>query len=225
MGMTAAQFLEGMTPGEHMAGMKINGERFAQVLAAIEVPTEDKGYFAGLPSPLRVAVFTEDWCGDHVTTTPVLYRLAEGAGKLEVRVFMRDQNLEVANSFLPENRWGTVPVFVFFTQDDMREVSRFIEMSADLVPVLDGMEESIKKSHPEVPDIDKDVNEMSDSTRNLLRHERGAFRVNHAREWGRTIFRDFEERRVADVLGPQNWVSAKVLVDTKESGLCPNVYS
>ena len=193
MGLTTERFLRGMTPEEHMAQMKINRERFAEVLSAVEIPAEDRQYFSDLSSRLRVAVFTEDWCGDHITTTPVLYRLAELTGKLEVRVFMRDQDLPLANSFLPDNRWGTVPVFVFFTPDDMREVSRFIETAPELVPTLDGMEEAIRSAHPEVPDTSNDVNEMSESTRNLLRQERGGFRVKHAGEWGRVISRNFRE--------------------------------
>ena len=176
-----------------MAHMKINRERFARVLDAVEIPADDAEYFATLPSPLKVAVFTEDWCGDHVTTTPVLYRLSEVSGTLEVRVFMRDQHLELANSFLPEDRWGTVPVFVFLTSDDMMEISLFIETAPELVPVLDGMEEAIRKAHARVPDIGRDVNEMSQGTRELLRQERGAFRLRHAREWGSTISHSFRE--------------------------------
>ena len=193
MTMTHEQYLQGMTAEEHLAHMKINRERFSQVLAGVEIPSKELEFFAGLASPLRVAVFTEDWCGDHVSTTPVLYRLADAAGSLEVRVFMRDQNLELANAFLPENRWGTVPVFVFFDPRDMRQVSRFIETSQKLVPAIDGMDETIRISHPEVPDIDSDVNEMSQDTRELLRKERGEFRIKRAAEWGRIISQDFRE--------------------------------
>ena len=193
MALSAEQFLQGMTPQEHMAQMKINRERFSQVLAAVEIPPEDKEYFASFPSPLRVAVITEDWCGDHISTVPVLYRLAEDTGKLEVRAFMRDQNWELADTYLPEHRRDTVPVFVFFTPENMRHIGLFIETSQKLVPFIDGIEDAIREAHPEVPDINVDVNEMSESTRNLLRQERGAFRINHAREWGRVISRDFRE--------------------------------
>ena len=191
MELTAERFLRGMTPQEHMAHMKINRDRFSQVFDAVEIPEQDNEYFASCLSPIRVAVITEDWCGDHVTTTPVLYRLAEDTGKLDVRVFMRDQNLDLAHNFLPEHRWDTVPLFVFFTSEDMRPIGIFIETAPELVPTLDGMEDTIRKAHPEVPDIDKDVNEMSESTRNLLRQERGAFRIKHAKEWGHIVSRDF----------------------------------
>ena len=193
MTLTAERFLTGMTPEEHIAAMKINRERFSQVLAAVEIPDEEVAFFTSLPSPLRVAVLTEDWCGDHITTTPVVYRLAEVTGKLEVRVFMRDQNWDLADGVLPENRRDTVPVLAVFDPKDMRQIGLYIETSQELVPVLDSMEETIREAHSDVPDVNADVNDMSESTRNLLRQERGSFRLNHARDWGNIISRDFRD--------------------------------
>ena len=191
--MTSERFLSGMMPRQHMDAMKVNRDRFSGVMSEVDVPAEDKEYFAGLASPLRVAVITEDWCGDHVTTVPVLYRVAEESGKLDVRVFMRDQNWDLADAFLPQHRRDTVPVFVFFTPDDMRWIGVFIETAPELVPTLDGMDETIHEALSHLPDINADVNEMSQETREALRRERGAFRVNHAKEWGRAISRNFRE--------------------------------
>lgn len=176
-----------------MDRMTINKDRFSQVLDRVEVGSEDNDFFAQLPTRLRVAIFTEDWCGDHVSTTPVLYKLARESGNMDVRVFIRAEHVDLADSFLPENRRGTVPVFAFFNGDDMEHVALFIETSHELVPVLDGMEDEIKRSHPDIPDIDKDVNEMSEATRNLIRQERASYRINHAPEWGRTIARSMRQ--------------------------------
>ena len=205
MEMTAELFLRGMTPSEHVDRMKVNRDRFIEVMSAVAIPPEHREYFARLGSPLKVAVVTEDWCGDHVSTVPVLYRLAEESGKLDVRVFMRDQNWDLADTFLPQHRRDTVPVFAFFTAEDMRWVGVFIETSSDLVPVLDGMDDAIRHSLAHLPDIGADVNDMSQETRAALRRERGAFRVNHAAEWGRIISRDFKDT-VADGLsrGPNS---------------------
>jgi hypothetical protein len=193
MAMTAERFLRGMTPAEHVDRMKVNQDRFKEVMSAVEIPAEHREYLAGLASTLKVAVVTEDWCGDHVTTVPVLYRLAEESGNLDVRVFMRDQNWDLADAFLPPHRRDTVPVFAFLTPGDMRWIGVFIETSRDLVPALDGMDEAIHDSLSHLPDIRADVNEMSQETRAALRKERGSFRVNHAAEWGRVISRDLRD--------------------------------
>jgi hypothetical protein len=205
MEMTKERFLKGMTPPEHLARMKVNRDRFVEVMLAVAIPPEHREYFAGLTSPLRVAVVTEDWCGDHVSTVPVLYRLAKESGKLDVRVFMRDESWDLADAFLPPHRRDTVPVFAFFTGGDMRWVAVFIETSRGLVPVLDGMDDAIRDSLAHLPDIRTDVNDMSQETRAALGTERGLFRVNHAAEWGRIISRDFKDI-VADGLsrGPNS---------------------
>ncbi len=187
MGLTSGTFLQGMTPEKHSAEMKINKDRFAQVLERVEIDPEDQSFFSLLPQSFRVAVFTEDWCGDHVSTTPVIYKLAEGAKKLDVRVFIREHHADLANSFLPENRWGTVPVFAFFEEDGTDPVALFIETSPELIPALDGMEDEIKRAHPEVADINEDVGNMSESTRNLIRQERASYRITHAPQWGKII--------------------------------------
>ena len=205
MEMTVERFLKGMTPTEHVARMKVNKARFAEVMAAVEISPDVRDYFAGLTSPVSVAVVTEDWCGDHVSTVPVLYRLAEESGNLDVRVFMRDESWDLADAFLPPHRRDTVPVFAFFTGGDMRWIAVFIETSRDLVPVLDGMDDAIRDSLAHLPDIRADVNDMSQETRAALRRERGLYRVNHAAEWGRVISRDFRDV-VADGLsrGPNS---------------------
>ncbi len=205
MEMTGERFLKGMTPAEHVARMKVNRDRFVEVMSAVVIPPDVRDYFAGLAAPLRVAVVTEDWCGDHVSTVPVLYRLAEESGNLDVRGFMRDESWDLADAFLPPHRRDTVPVFAFFTGGDMRWVAVFIETSRDLVPVLDGMDDAIRDSLGHLPDIRADVNDMSQGTRAALRRERGLYRVNHAAEWGRVISRDFRDV-VADGLsrGPNS---------------------
>jgi len=53
--------------------------------------------------------------------------------------------------------------------------------------------DAIRKAHPEVPDINGDVNDMSQSTRDLLRQERAAFRIDHSSEWGRIIAHSLRE--------------------------------
>ena len=205
MEMSAERFLKGMTPKEHVARMKVNKDRFVEVMSAVAIPPEVRDYFAGLTAPLKVAVVTEDWCGDHVSTVPVLYRVAEESGNLDVRVFMRDESWDLADAFLPPHRRDTVPVFAFFTGGDMRWIAVFIETSRDLVPVLDGMDDAIQDSLAHLPDIRADVNDMSQETRAALRRERGLYRVNHAAEWGRVISRDFRDV-VADGLsrGPNS---------------------
>jgi thiol-disulfide isomerase/thioredoxin len=187
--LSEKKFNQGMTPQEYIGQIKVNKQPILDIFKAVEVPGETRSLFDGLAEPLKLAVFTADWCGDAVSTTPAILRLAESTRKLSVRVFNRDEELALTDSFLPENRAGTVPVFVVF-DSAMGEVARFVETASELVPQIDAMDEIIAK---EV------AGESAESARAIGRGKRTAFRVAHAREWGEVVLRAFG-RLVADGL-------------------------
>ena len=112
MALTVKRFSQGMTTQQYIDQIKVNKQPFLDIYHSVEVPTDDLAFFDGLPEPLRLAVFTCDWCGDAMSTTPAILRLAESTNNLEFRIFNRDLELELTNSFLPEHRASTVPVFV-----------------------------------------------------------------------------------------------------------------
>ncbi len=45
-------------------------------------------------------VLTESWCGDAAQTMPVMHKIAEADPKLNFKVLLRDENLELMNQFL-----------------------------------------------------------------------------------------------------------------------------
>ena len=181
MALTEKKFDLGMTSREYIDQIKVNKQPFLDIYRAIEIPSQVQAFFNSLAEPLRMAVFTADWCGDALSTTPALLRLAEGADRLSVRVFNRDQELELTNTFLPENRAGTVPVFVVL-DSSMGEVARFIETASELVPAIDAMDDLVAQ------ELDGD---NIPTTGTASRGKRTAFRVAHAREWGEVVLREF----------------------------------
>jgi len=183
MPLSKAKFSRGMTPQQYMDQMKVNKQVFLDIYHSIEVPAADLAYFNNLAQPLRVAVFTCDWCGDALSTTPAMLRLAESTDKLPVKVFDRDQELKLTDSFLPEHRASTVPVFVVF-DEAMGEVARFIETAKALVPQIDAMDEVIARESGAAAGEDARV---------VARGKRMAFRVARAKEWGRVILGEFRQ--------------------------------
>ncbi len=182
MALTVEKFNQGMSTQEYIDQIKVNKQPFLDIYHAVKVPQETKAAFDGLAEPLRLAVFTADWCGDAVSTTPTILRLAESTSNLSVKVFNRDEELPLTDSFLPENRAGTVPVFVVF-DSSMNEVARFVETANELVPAIDAMDEMIAQ---EV------VSESEENRRAAGRGRRMAFRGSHAQEWGEVILQAFQ---------------------------------
>ena len=183
MELTASKFNQGMTTQQYIDQIKVNKQPFLDIYQGVEVPDAARTLFEGQAEPLRLAVFTADWCGDAVSTTPAILRLAESTNKIEVKIFNRDDELALTDSFLPEHRAGTVPVFVVL-DSSMNEIARFIETALTLVPTLDSMDEAIAK---EV------AGESEENSRTMGRGKRTAFRVAHAKEWGKIILNDFRQ--------------------------------
>lgn len=53
--------------------------------------------------PLKIVVLTEPWCGDSLAIFPVVRRIAEINGHLEMRILRRDENPELMDRFLTRN--------------------------------------------------------------------------------------------------------------------------
>ena len=182
MTLTGEKFSQGKTTQEYIEEIKVNKQPFLDIYAATDIPEEVQGFFNSLPQPVNLVVFTSDWCGDAMSTTPAILRLADSTENIKLEVFSRDDELDLTNSFLPENRAGTTPVFVVF-DSEMREVSRFIETARSLVPRIDAMDEAIAQ----------EVAGEGDNARAAGRGKRTAFRVAHAKEWSAVILNEFKQ--------------------------------
>ena len=184
MPLTADQFAQGMTAAEYLASIKVNQEPFRQIHDNVVIPDDVLAYFNGLPPPLHLAAFTADWCGDALSTTPAILRLAAACPAIRLSVFNRDDTLELTNSFLPAHRAGTVPVFVVFDQH-LAEIARFIETARALVPAIDAMDEMVTQAAAgDSPNAD---------ARREARGRRTAHRVSKAAEWGAVILNEFQQ--------------------------------
>ena len=192
--LTEDKFLQGMTTQQYIDQIKVNKQPFEDIYRAAEVPSRVQAAFDGLAEPLRLAVFTADWCGDAMSTTPVILRLADSTSKISHQVFNRDDELELTNSFLAEDRAGTVPVFVVL-DSDMNEIARFVETANELVPSIDAMDETISQEIASQP---------AEEARAAGRARRTEFRVSRAREWGEVILTAFEKVVAEGLTLPQD---------------------
>jgi len=185
-----AKFNQGMTTQQYIDQIKVNKDPFVEIYETVKIPDDSLNIFNGLNEPLNLAVFTADWCGDAMSTTPVILKLADSTPNISLQVFNRDDELELSNSLIPENRAGTVPIFVVMDKD-MQQMVRFIETANTLVPDIDAMDAA----------IDQEVAEMDEAeARRAKRGRRTSYRVERAQAWGEVILKEFGGL-VSDALG------------------------
>jgi thiol-disulfide isomerase/thioredoxin len=189
MKLTSEKLKQGMTVRQYIDQIKVNKEPFIKIHESVGIPGDVRAAFDSLSEPLTIAAFTADWCGDALSTTPTILRLAESIDTLSISVFNRDEELELTNSFLPENRAGTVPVFVVY-DPSMNEIARFIETANELVPDIDAMDDVIAREL---------ASESPENVRRMRGGHRTAYRVERAREWGNVILKAFQ-RTITDGL-------------------------
>jgi len=129
MTISAERFAQGMTYEAYKAQMTRNRERLEANEQSLDLGGEDVEFFAGLPAPLNVLVLAEDWCGDVINNLPVLNGLAQASGKLNVRIFLRDQNLDLTEPYLKDGKHRSIPVFAFL-DESLSPVGHRIERPA-----------------------------------------------------------------------------------------------
>lgn len=167
MTVTREQFAQGMTYDEFKAQMTRNQERFAANERQLELDPEDLAAFKSLPRSLNVLVLAEDWCGDVIDNLPILGRLAAESGKLSIRVFLRDQNLELMDRYLKHGQFRSIPVFVFF-DEQFHEIGRFIERPASVTERYGQQRQKAYAQHPELGSPDTPISQLPEATRMKL---------------------------------------------------------
>jgi hypothetical protein len=126
--LDAAGFASGTPLAEHLAALPAHQPDFPALLAEAAVSDADAAVFrdAGVR---KIVVFTEPWCVDSLHTLPLLARLAERLPEAEVRVWLRDANIDFVNSVACTR--PPVP-YVLFLDDQLRLVGRFVERTESL---------------------------------------------------------------------------------------------
>lgn len=167
MAVTAERFAEGLTYDAYKAQMTRNQERFEENEQAVTFDPEDLATFKNLPQPLNVLAIAEDWCGDVIANLPVLGRLAAESGKLNMRVFLRDQNLDLMDQYLKQGEFRSIPVFVFFDQE-FNELGYFIERPDSVTEMMASKRQEVYAQHPEFGSPDAPVAQLPEEARTAL---------------------------------------------------------
>jgi len=123
--LDAQRFATGMTWKDYLAQMGDTRSRTEDNYRKAVLTEEERKFFGGVTQVRYVLMLAENWCGDVHRNSPLIARIAEAMPNCELRVFFRDQNLDLADCFL-NNGYRSIPVVVFF-DEHWNEIGRWIE--------------------------------------------------------------------------------------------------
>jgi hypothetical protein len=155
--VTPERFEAGLTWEQYLERIQRNKAKFEYNYEETSVPAEYSARLQALAQrpngPAKVLILGEDWCPDVFRGMPVIVRVAEAAG-LNIRVFPRDENLDIMSEFLNRGEHQSIPVAVFYTRDH-QYIAHWIERPAKAEADLDEMRKLF-----EGLDREKDIQEM-----------------------------------------------------------------
>lgn len=191
MAVTKERFAQGLTYEAYRDQMTRNQERFLANEQAVALDANDLAFFANLPQPIHVLALAEDWCGDVINNLPVLGQLAAVSGKLNVRIFLRDQNLDIMDQYLKQGQFRSIPVFVLF-DENFRELGHWIERPARIREMQAAMRSDLFATDPALAGITPDTSpsQMPEAARDRLTQANADFRTAHKVESDQEVVRE-----------------------------------
>ena len=123
--LDSARFAKGMTWKDYMAQMGDTRARTEDNYAKASLTEDERKFFSGISQVKYVLMLGENWCGDVHRNSPMIARIVEAMPNAELRMFLRDQNVDLTDCFL-NNSYRSIPIVVLFDKD-WNEVGRWIE--------------------------------------------------------------------------------------------------
>jgi hypothetical protein len=104
----------------------------------------------------RCLALGEPWCPDVFRGLPVIAKVAQQTG-MTLKIFFRDQHLDIMNEFLNRGEFQSIPTLVFYTED-MRYLGHWIERAqkvADEMPLMTAISARLRDPAISQPDREK----------------------------------------------------------------------
>jgi hypothetical protein len=166
MAVTREQFQAGMTYDAYKQQMTRNREQLESNERDLQLQAADLNAFRSLPRAVNVLALGEDWCGDVIANLPILARIANDSGKLNVRVLLRDTEPgnTVMDQYLNRGEFRSIPVFVFL-DDGFKDHGHWIERPDSVTRRREEERRKLYASHPGWGSPDAPISELPENVR------------------------------------------------------------
>ncbi|WP_313115221.1 thioredoxin family protein [Aequorivita sediminis] len=95
---------------------KLNYSRTKRLDKTAKVSEEAMEVFKNVSNKQTWLVISEPWCGDAAQTLPFLNKIAQEADNIELKIVLRDDNLELMNQFLT-NGSQSIPIVIMIDEE------------------------------------------------------------------------------------------------------------
>jgi hypothetical protein len=193
MAVTRERFAQGMTYDQFKA-MTSNLNAFEKSDQAVQLSDADLAPFKKLSQPVSVLVIITETCPDVVMNLPILDRIARETGKLDLRIFLRDDHKDLMAQYM-NGAYESVPVFAFF-DSAWNPVGVFIERPRAVTKLREQKAREIYASDPDFGSPDAAPADLSDEVRARLQTAIRQMRADTLGAYARETIRELGE--VAD---------------------------
>ena len=101
---------------------KLNLERIRRLEKSVELSDILKSTIQKLSTPLILVILSEGWCGDAAQSLTVIEKIgAASHSKIDLKVFLRDSNLEIMDQYLT-NGGRSIPIVIGLEKETLKEL-------------------------------------------------------------------------------------------------------
>ena len=106
---------------EKIAATKINAQRIKRIDKQFELSNEVKRLLKLQKRDWLWIVLVESWCGDAAQNIPVIAKIAEQSSKIELKLILRDENLQIMDAYLTNNS-RSIPKLICIDKESGEEI-------------------------------------------------------------------------------------------------------
>jgi hypothetical protein len=123
----AQRFSKGLSWKDYMSQMGDTRARTEEYYSKSTLTDDERKFFGSVNGVKYAMMLAENWCGDVHRNSPLLAHICEAIPGCELRVFFRDKEPDLRDTYL-NNGYQSIPVIAFFDKD-WNEIGRWIERS------------------------------------------------------------------------------------------------
>lgn len=95
-------------------------------------------------------VLTEAWCGDAAQSVPLLNKMAEKSENIELKLILRDQNLDIMDQFLQRGKSRSIPKLIILDADSLEVLGDWGPRPEEAQVLYDNLRESEAVEYSEI---------------------------------------------------------------------------